>query len=184
MLVGGSGDIKLTKDGHTLLSEMQIQNPTASMIARTATAQDDITGDGTTSTVIFCGELLKQAERFLQEGLHPRVIADGFDLAKARAIDFLDEFKQPVDISSREILLDVAKTSLRTKVHKGLADHLAPAVVDAVLCIKKEGEVLDLHMVTRPSEPAHLPPLVHRLMMALTFPRRVLDPVDTTRNTG
>ena len=39
MLVGGAGQIKLTKDGNVLLHEMQIQHPTASMIARTATAQ-------------------------------------------------------------------------------------------------------------------------------------------------
>jgi hypothetical protein len=37
-------DIKLTKDGNVLLREMQIQNPTAVMIARTAVAQDEITG--------------------------------------------------------------------------------------------------------------------------------------------
>ena len=61
MLVSGAGDIKLTKDGHTLLYEMQIQNPTANMIARVATAQDDITGDGTTSSVLIVGELMKQA---------------------------------------------------------------------------------------------------------------------------
>jgi len=40
---------------------MQIQNPTANMIARVATAQDDITGDGTTSSVLIVGELMKQA---------------------------------------------------------------------------------------------------------------------------
>ena len=39
MLVGGAGQIKLTKDGNVLLHEMQIQHPTACMIARTATAQ-------------------------------------------------------------------------------------------------------------------------------------------------
>ena len=50
MLVGGAGQIKITKDGNVLLHEMQIQHPTACMIARTATAQDDMTGDGTTST--------------------------------------------------------------------------------------------------------------------------------------
>eukprot|EP00884_Botryococcus_braunii_P020410 jgi/Botrbrau1/7052/Bobra.0165s0075.1 len=44
MLVGGAGDLKLTKDGNVLLREMQIQNPTAVMIARTAVAQDDVTG--------------------------------------------------------------------------------------------------------------------------------------------
>jgi hypothetical protein len=37
-------DIKLTKDGNVLLREMQIQNPTAVMIARAAVAQDDVTG--------------------------------------------------------------------------------------------------------------------------------------------
>lgn len=47
MLVGGAGQIKLTKDGNVLLKEMQIQHPTASLIARTAVAQDDVTGDGT-----------------------------------------------------------------------------------------------------------------------------------------
>jgi len=60
MLVSGAGQIKLTKDGHVLLQDMQIQHPTAALIARTATAQDDITGDGTTSNVLFTGELLKQ----------------------------------------------------------------------------------------------------------------------------
>jgi T-complex protein 1 subunit zeta len=34
MLVSGSGDIKITKDGNVLLHEMQIQHPTASLIAR------------------------------------------------------------------------------------------------------------------------------------------------------
>lgn len=37
-------DIKLTKDGNVLLREMQITNPTAVMIARTAVAQDEVTG--------------------------------------------------------------------------------------------------------------------------------------------
>ena len=52
------------------------------MIARAATAQDDITGDGTTSVVLMVGELLKQADRYISEGLHPRVITDGYELAK------------------------------------------------------------------------------------------------------
>ena len=42
MLVGGAGDIKITKDGNVLLHEMQIQHPTASLIARVATAQVQI----------------------------------------------------------------------------------------------------------------------------------------------
>ncbi|RKP24288.1 T-complex protein 1 zeta subunit [Syncephalis pseudoplumigaleata] len=146
MLVDGAGSIKLTKDGKVLLSEMQIQNPTAAMIARAATAQDDVTGDGTTSVVLLVGELLKQAERYISEGLHPRVVTEGFELAKQEAVKFLDEFRlgKPID---RELLISVARTSLGTKVYASLADTLAEAVVDAVLAIKQEGQPIDLHMV-------------------------------------
>jgi T-complex protein 1 subunit zeta len=56
------------------------------MIARAATAQDDVTGDGTTSVVLLVGELLKQAERYVSEGLHPRVITEGFELAKQESV--------------------------------------------------------------------------------------------------
>lgn len=57
------------------------------MIARAATAQDDITGDGTTSVVLLVGELLKQADRHITEGLHPRVITDGYEIAKTEALE-------------------------------------------------------------------------------------------------
>ena len=146
MLVDGAGGIKLTKDGNVLLREMQIQNPTAVMIARAATAQDDITGDGTTSVVLMVGELLRQADRFISEGLHPRVITDGYEVAKDEALRFLDEFKLQKEVD-RELLLSVARTSLSTKINNTLAERLAPAITDAVLAIYRAPERPDLHMV-------------------------------------
>ncbi len=50
-----------------LVPSQQIQHPTASLIAKVATAQDDITGDGTTSNVLIIGELLKQADLYVSE---------------------------------------------------------------------------------------------------------------------
>jgi T-complex protein 1 subunit zeta len=149
MLVGGAGQIKLTKDGRVLLHEMQIQHPTAAMIARSATAQDDITGDGTTSAVLFTGELLKQAERYLSEGLHPRVITEGFDLARDRALAFLDTFRvaAPDAHADRELLVAVARTALRTKLRDDLADALTETVTDAVLAVMRSADEIDLHMV-------------------------------------
>jgi len=146
MLVSGAGDIKLTKDGNVLLHEMQIQHPTASLIARVATAQDDITGDGTTSNVLIIGELLKQAEMYISEGLHPRIVTEGFDIAKAKALQVLDEMKVKQDVD-RDILINVARTSLRTKVNAELADILTEHVVDAVLAIRTVNSAIDLHMV-------------------------------------
>ena len=146
MLVDGSGQIKLTKDGSVLLREMSIQNPTAVMIARAATAQDDITGDGTTSVVLLVGELLKQADRYIQEGLHPRVITDGYEVAKEEALRFLDDFKQTREID-RELCLSVARTSLSTKLSQSLADKLTPSITDAVLAITHPDQKPDLHMI-------------------------------------
>ncbi|CAE6478538.1 unnamed protein product [Rhizoctonia solani] len=170
MLVDGAGNIKMTKasatvkrtihelinwyfqDGKVLLSEMQIQNPTAAMIARTAVAQDDQVGDGTTSVVLLVGELLKQADRYISEGVHPTVIAEGFDLAKKEALAFLETYKMPSK-------LDRAQLIASTKLHPKLATKLAADIVDAVLCIRApppaEGatgiaairEPIDLHMV-------------------------------------
>ena len=147
MLVSGAGDIKLTKDGNVLLREMQIQNPTAVMIARAAVAQDDITGDGTTTTVLLIGELLKQAERYLGEGVHPRVISEGYEVAKKAALEFLRGYKEDFDVSDRETLRCLARTSLRTKLREDLADQLTDAVVDGVMTIHRENEPIDLHMV-------------------------------------
>lgn len=145
-LVSGAGDIKLTKDGLILLNEMQIQDPTAALIARTATAQDDMTGDGTTSVVLLVGELLRQADQYISEGLHQRLIADGFDLARDEAIRVLDTLKQTKDMD-RDTLITVTRTSLRTKLSSALTDILTEVLVDAVLAIRQPNEPLDLYMI-------------------------------------
>ena len=148
MLVSGAGDIKLTKDGNTLLHEMQIQHPTAMMIARIATAQDDITGDGTTSAVLIVGELMKQAERHLSDGVHPRLLTEGIELAKEHVLKYIDESALKMDTSSRALLMQIAQASLRTKMHAELADLFTEIVVDAVLCVQKPDRApIDLHMI-------------------------------------
>lgn len=147
MLVSSAGEIKLTKDGNILLHEMQIQHPTAAMIAKASTAQDDITGDGTTSTVLLIGELLRQSELYVTEGVHPRLITEGFEFANLKTLELLEKFKQTPKID-RHLLVEVARTSLRTKLHQKLADHLTECVVDAVLAIRKGDDPHpDLHMI-------------------------------------
>ena len=147
MLVSGAGDIKLTKDGKVLLTEMQIQNPTACMIARIATAQDDTTGDGTTSAVLIVGEIMKQAERHLSDGVHPRLLCEGIEAAKGAVLQFLDSVRVAKDCTDRPLLLQIAQASLRTKMHVELADKFTEMVVDAVLCVRKPDAPIDLHMV-------------------------------------
>lgn len=146
MLVGGAGQIKLSKDGSVLLHEMQIRHPTAAMIARCATAQDDTVGDGTTTNVLFIGELLKQAERLIMEGLHPRVITDGYEVAKNHSLTLLDEFKLKKEADA-SLLTQVARTSLGTKLQPMWAEMLVNIVSEAVQIVHTPGKEIDLHMV-------------------------------------
>merc|ERR1719161_122559 len=117
------------------------------MIARIATAQDDITGDGTTSAVLIVGELMKQAERHLSDGVHPRLLCEGIDLAKEKVLAYIDASGKKMDTSNRALLIQIAQASLRTKMHRELADLFTEIVVDAVLCVRKPGEKIDLHMI-------------------------------------
>ena len=117
------------------------------MIAKASTAQNDETGDGTTSTVLIIGELLKQAEYYILEGVHPRVIADGYDLSRKKAIEFLNQFKYEPKELNRDVLLSVARTALKTKLALQLADQLGEICVDAIECIRREGKPIDLFMV-------------------------------------
>lgn len=55
--------------------------------------------------------------------MHPRIIAEGFEAAKKKALDVLEEIKIQKEMK-RDILLEVARTSLQTKVHAELADVL------------------------------------------------------------
>ncbi|CAM9808818.1 unnamed protein product, partial [Choristocarpus tenellus] len=111
--------------------------------------QDDVTGDGTTTAVLFTGELLRQAERYLSEGLHPRVLTEGFELAKDHVLELLDKFRvvKTEAHKDRELLASVARTSLRTKLREEIADQMTEAVTDAVLTIMKSKDEIDLHMV-------------------------------------
>jgi T-complex protein 1 subunit zeta len=81
----------------------------------------------------------------LGEGVHPRILVDGFEIAKSQTLKFLEEFKVKKEIT-KELLMEVAKTSLMTKIHPDLANPLTEIVVDAVLTIKKD-ERIDLHMI-------------------------------------
>ena len=72
------------------------------------------------------GELLRQAELYLVDGLHPRLIAEGFEKAKDIALDELTKFALSAGQGDREKLIQVARTALRTKIHQQVIHSLFP----------------------------------------------------------
>ena len=52
-----TGDIVITNDGATILGEIAVQRPGATMVIKIAATQDDEVGDGTTTAVVIVDAL-------------------------------------------------------------------------------------------------------------------------------
>ncbi|MEM4452971.1 MAG: thermosome subunit beta, partial [Thermosphaera sp.] len=132
MLIDSLGDITITNDGATVLDEMDVQHPVAKLLVEIAKAQDDEVGDGTTTTVIITGELIKEAEKLLEKNIHPTVIVAGYKKALEKASEVLRRIAVKVDINDDETLKKVAMTSMRGKAVAAFRDYLAEIAVKAV----------------------------------------------------
>jgi len=144
MLVDSLGDITITSDGAKVLEEIDVQHPAAKMIIEIAKTQDKEVGDGTTTSVIFAGELLKKADELLEQEIHPSIVISGYGKAADKALEVLNKVAIPVDLADRETLLKLASTSMRSKTVSSDRAHLAEVVVDAVMQIveKRGGETI------------------------------------------
>jgi chaperonin GroEL (HSP60 family) len=95
MLVSDLGDIVITNDGATILEEMNVDHPAAKLMVEIAKTQDKEVGDGTTTSVVIAGNLLKKAGELLDQSIHPTVIIKGYDLASQKADEVLNKVSEP-----------------------------------------------------------------------------------------
>jgi len=142
MLVDSLGDVVITNDGVTILKEIDIQHPAAKMVVEVAKTQDNECGDGTTTAVIMAGELLKKAESLIEQGIHPTILANGYRMAAAKAMEILDTIAVEVTPNDEEMLKKIAKTAMTGKSVGGQRDFLADLAVKAIKAVaeKKNGK--------------------------------------------
>lgn len=138
MLVGSTGDIVITNDGATILQELSVQHPGAKMVIEVAKTQDDEVGDGTTTAVVMAGSLMEQAERLLEQGIHPTVIAQGFRLGMEKALEITNSLSFKVDPKDRKTLVKVADTAITGKSIESVKGKLDGIIVDAVMTIAEK----------------------------------------------
>jgi thermosome len=141
MLVDGSGDVIITSDGRTILDKMDIEHPAAKMMVEVAKTQDAEVGDGTTTSVILAGELLRKAEELISKGVHPTLIVEGYIKAADKALETLENIAIPVNPAAKKFLKKVAATSMASKLVAANKEQLAGIAVEAVLSVaRKVGE--------------------------------------------
>ncbi|EPS95438.1 hypothetical protein FOMPIDRAFT_1132484 [Fomitopsis schrenkii] len=134
MIQTSKGELVITNDGATILKSIQALHPAAKMLVDLSAAQDVEAGDGTTSVVVLAGSFLGAAEKMLQKGIHPTMIAESFLKASAKAVEYLTEISTPIDLSDKSALLRAATTSLNSKasIVSQYSSTLAPIAVHAV----------------------------------------------------
>lgn len=145
MLVDDIGDVTVTNDGATILSLLDVQHPAGKILVELAQQQDREVGDGTTSVVIIASELLKRANELVKNKIHPTTIITGYRLALKEAVRYINEvLSQSVNSLGKETMVNIAKTSMLSKIIGSDSDFFARMVVDAMLAVKTtnpKGEV-------------------------------------------
>ncbi len=140
MLVDQFGDVVITNDGATILKEIDVQHPAAKMMVEVAKTQDSEVGDGTTTSVILAGELLKRAEKLLKQKIHPTVITEGFRKAAEKAIEILEEMSIKSGIDDTVGLKNSAMTCMSSKIVSESRDMLADICIEAIKAVAEKGE--------------------------------------------
>ncbi len=138
MLVSDLGDIVITNDGATILEEMNVDHPAAKLMVEIAKTQDKEVGDGTTTSVVIAGTLLRKAGELIDQSIHQTVIIKGFELASKKAEETLNGASEKVTSEDTETLTKIAKIAMASKgvgtedEKKKIADIVVKAVKQVV----------------------------------------------------
>ena len=150
---GGNNKIQITNDGATILNSVYIDNGAAKILVDISKTQDLVVGDGTTTVAVLAGELLREAENLINKKIHPQIIISGFRKARDCAKEIL--VKQAFnDYSDKDKyyndLINIAKTTLSSKLVTHEKEKFSKMVVDAVLRLGDNPSLDLIHVIKKP----------------------------------
>ncbi len=149
MLVDKFGDVTITNDGATILDRIDISHPAARMLIRTARAQEEEVGDGTTTTTILASALISEGVSHASRGVPVTKIIEGMRLGVGEAVKLIETKSAKVGMNSKALAsialvaargnADIADLIVRAARLTGESDlrHPGYRLADAVLA--KEG---------------------------------------------
>ena len=109
------GEDTITSHGGAFLRKVDVDHPAAKSVIDAVNTVDTHVGDGTTSTAILIGSLLKHAEGLLKIGIPVATITRGYERSLDYALDTLDEIKIKSNRRDRKIMRQLLTTCLEGK---------------------------------------------------------------------
>ncbi|XP_058120724.1 T-complex protein 1 subunit beta [Anopheles ziemanni] len=147
-----AGQIEVTNDGATILKAVGVDNPAAKILVDMSRVQDDEVGDGTTSVTVLAAELIREAEKLVEQKLHPQTIIAGWRQATAAARAALEAAATDNSANAerfREDLLNIARTTLSSKILSQHKEQFSKLAVDAVLRLKGSGSLTAIQRIKK-----------------------------------
>ena len=166
MLYKTNGETAVTNDGAKIVAELLVKHPAAKAFVQLADAQEQACGDGVTGCLLFASELMREAGRLLERGLHPLVCIQGFQLALDVALQHLEHRTETMDADHKR-LVSVARTSMTGTSADTGDDTLANLIVEALNTVASSDGVdhEDVRMAKRTQGNLHDTRLVDGLVL-------------------
>jgi len=149
---GRNQSLQVTNDGATILRAIGVDNPAAKVLVNISKVQDDEVGDGTTTVTVLACELLKQAETLINRRMHPQTIVAGYRKAAEcakKALEAAANDHGGDDVAFRADLMNIARTTLSSKILTQHKDYFSNMAVDAVLRLKSSGNLDAIQMIKK-----------------------------------
>jgi len=149
----GTGTVEVTNDGATILRSVGVDNPAAKVLVEMSRVQDSEVGDGTTSVTVLASELIREAEKLVDMRIHPQTIIAGWRQASKVALQALENSAQSHvedEVKFREDLMNIARTTISSKILSQHKDFFAKLAVDAVLRLKGSGNLDAIQIIKIP----------------------------------
>jgi T-complex protein 1 subunit beta len=152
LLISKNGEIKVTNDGATILKNTSYHSVIKNILSNLTIAHDNEIGDGTTSICCLVGELVSEAEKLIKAQVHPQIVLKGYRVAVKESLLILNSAL--FDNSSNaeqfcEDLLNMARTTLCSKIVFPVREHFSRLVVEAVLKLKGSTDINQIKIVKK-----------------------------------
>lgn len=150
MMYKTNGETAVTNDGAKIVAELLVKHPAAKAFVQLAESQENACGDGVTGCLIVASELMREAGRLLERGLHPLVLIEGYLAAQSATNEHITNASESWKGDTGR-LVNVAKTAMNGTSADVEDNSMANLVVDALQLVARDGvaDYEDVRMTKR-----------------------------------